>query len=411
MRSVIVFLLTIYTCSCGIERTNDSADAKKILVIDLLSKPASEITKLSEIAEDIEYIPLQTTPGSLIGPFILKIIKRDDRIYLRNSGLDGEILCFSIGGKFLYKISNIGRGPEEYTSATDFDVSSDNKTLFVLSPANHKLVLYDITNTGFTFQKSVSLKNPVPYKFGIVPGTNNALLAIPPWMGNEPALSVLINTAGNTLWMKPNCYKFVKKTGTIASSEMLVYSIPDMVCFKEEFSDTVFYVDARSASSYPRMIINTHGTLATSAMRGGTEIPGRDATRIDYIFETTRYVFFWYLTTESLNGILFDRKTEKKYNLNKINPNDDLQSQLQKQGLKDDLSGGPDVKIEFRNNYISDGKIFSTVETMTLKKYVAGADFKNAKVRYTEKKKALEKLVASLKETDNPVLVLVRLKK
>jgi hypothetical protein len=38
-------------------------------------------------------------------------------------------------------------------------------------------------------------------------------------------------------------------------------------------------------------------------------------------------------------------------------------------------------------------------------------DFINSEVKLLEKKKELEKLANSLKETDNPVLVLVSLKK
>ncbi len=37
-------------------------------------------------------------------------------------------------------------------------------------------------------------------------------------------------------------------------------------------------------------------------------------------------------------------------------------------------------------------------------------EFRNSKLVYPEKKKELEKIAYSLKETDNPVLVLVRLK-
>jgi hypothetical protein len=402
-----IFFLMLLILSCSTKRTVDVDNKNDILTIDLLSEPVSKVTKLSDIAEDIEYIPLQTTANSLIGPFILKIIMRDNRIYIRNSGLDREILCFDINGKFLLKINNIGRGPEEYSSANDFDVSSDNKILVILSGIDHKLVTYGISDTGLIFQRSVSLNDPAPFRFGMIPGTNNALMAIPPWRGNEPSLSVLLNTNGDTLNIKPNCYQFVKKTSSIASSEMLVYSIENMICFKEEFSDTVFYVDAGDASFEPRLVFNSHGTLATPAMRGGTEIPGRDATRIDYIFETSRYVFYWYLTSESINGIIFDRKTEKKYSLYEINHNDDFKSQIQKNGLKDDLGGGPDFNIEFVHNYFSGGKIFSLAQAIALKEWVTSEEYKNSKVRNPEKKEALKKLAESLNETDNPVLIIV----
>ena len=46
-----------------------------------------------------------------------------------------------------------------------------------------------------------------------------------------------------------------------------------------------------------------------------------------------------------------------------------------------------------------------------IKVRVASNEFKNSSPKYPEKKKELEKLANSLKETDNPVLMMVRLKK
>jgi len=46
-----------------------------------------------------------------------------------------------------------------------------------------------------------------------------------------------------------------------------------------------------------------------------------------------------------------------------------------------------------------------------IKAHVGTETFINSSPKYPEKKKELEKLANSLKETDNPVLVMVRLKR
>jgi hypothetical protein len=134
-------------------------------------------------------------------------------------------------------------------------------------------------------------------------------------------------------------------------------------------------------------------------MRGDSETSGNQTNFVGNLFETSRYVFYWYGTIDNRKRILFDKKTNTKYKL-------DTDSGL-KSELKDDLSGGPDFNIEFLNNYCSGGKLFSFVEAITLKKYVAGEDFKNAKVRDPERKNSIKRLADSLSETDNPVLVVV----
>jgi hypothetical protein len=409
MRFLLIVYFIVIFCSCSSKRSVNSDNSNQVLVIDLLSVPVSKVTRLSEFAENIEYIPLQTTENSLVGPFILKVVNPDNRIYIRNSGLGGEILCFDMDGNFLSKLENSGRGPKQYASITDFDVSSDNKILAILSSINHKIVVFGISNTDFAFRKSISLKDPAPYKLSFVPESNNVFLAIPPWSGSEPTLSILINNSDDTIYFKPNCYQYNigRKANYMASSEMVVYTIANKVCFKEEFSDTVFYADAKDNFFKPRIIFDSHGTLITPAMRGGSETPRKDVTRIDYIFETSRYVFYWYRSSESLNGFIFDRKKREKFNLFNVYDNSDFKSEMFKNGIKDDLSGGPDFNIEFAHNYFSGGKIFSLVEAMKLKKYVAGEDFNDAKGIDPNKKEKLKKLADSLKETDNPVLVIV----
>ena len=47
------------------------------------------------------------------------------------------------------------------------------------------------------------------------------------------------------------------------------------------------------------------------------------------------------------------------------------------------------------------------LKSITLKKYIAGEDFKSARVSDPVEKVKLKKLTDSLKETDNPVLIVV----
>ena len=404
MRIALFTCLLIIFCSCGRRGTDEKDNTGSVIKIDLLSEPRSGITRLSDFASDIGYIPLQTTENSLMGNVRHKIVNPDNRIYLENTEgiFNSVILCFDTGGKFLFKLQKAGRGPEEYTSIADFDVSSDNKVLTILSGLDHKLQVYGISDTGFTFRRSVTLKGPVPERVSMVPETDKAFLAIPPWRGTEPTLSLLINTYGDTILFKPNCYnyKMVRKENFVAGNEMIVYSFGNKVCFKEEFSDTVFCIDSKSTSFKPRMIFDSHGTLATPEVRGGSQAFGNQSTYIANIFETLRYVFGYYISSGPIrNRFIFDKITRTKYLLDTDNKGTSK--------VKDDLAGGPDFNIEFLDNYCSNNRLFSFVEAIALKKFVAGEDFRKAKVGDPKKKEELKRLAESLKETDNPVLVVV----
>ena len=396
MKPSLLILLLFVLCCCGRKSANEINNNGSVTEVDLLSEPGSTVKKLSEIASEVKYVPLQTIAGSLMGNIIKKIVKIGDRIYVQN--ID-EILCFNMEGKFLFKLENTGRGPEEYSYIEDFDVSSDDKNLALLS--GKKLLFYDISASGFHFQRSITLKDPAPYRVSTVPETDNLFLAIPPWAGNEATLSLLINTNGDTIHYKPNCYQYenVRKANFRASNESILYTSGDNVCFKERFSDTVFYINANENYFRPRIIFNSHGTTMTPEMRGGSEPVGNNTTFIANIFGTPRYVFYYYMSADQTrNRLFFDRKTNTRFKIN-------IESEL-----KDDLSGGPDFNIEFLNSYCSGGSLFSLVDALTLKKYIASDDFIKAQVKEPKKKDALKRLDDSLKETDNPVLVMVKLK-
>jgi hypothetical protein len=156
------------------------------------------------------------------------------------------------------------------------------------------------------------------------------------------------------------------------------------------------------------MILNSHNTIVTPERRGGSETAPKPRSCLNRIFETTRYVFFYCNIGDSQdrdieNRIIFDKTTNIKYML-------DIDSE-RKSPLVDDLGGGPDFNMYFNVYSFNGDMLFSFIEAHALKKHVASEEFKNAKVKYPEKKERIKKLSDSLDDMDNPVLVMVRLKR
>ncbi len=77
------------------------------------------------------------------------------------------------------------------------------------------------------------------------------------------------------------------------------------------------------------------------------------------------------------------------------------------EGIINDLDGGVNIlPLTIKD----DNTIIGWVDAIKLKAHVASETFKKSSPKYPEKKKKLEKLAGSLNETDNPVLMMVRLK-
>jgi hypothetical protein len=284
-------------------------------------------------------------------------------------------MCFDREGHFLYKLDKSGRGPEEYTFITDYDISSDNNTLVVLS--GRKILEYNNTGAGFNFLKSINLNQPSPLYLSFVPGTSDILLSICPWSGTEPALNILINIDGDTLYLKQNCYKYEKGVGVNWHStwDAIQYVFDNSACFKEVFSDTVFSISRGSNNFIPRLIFDSHGTIINPKYRSNLEYAkshSGESSQIAYISEVPRYIFYYCMCKGMRHKIFYDKAENKKLEMNLENT------------LKDNICGGPNFNLGMNGS--TKGKFYSSVEALALKKYVKGVDFAKTKVLDPEKR-------------------------
>jgi hypothetical protein len=397
MRIVLVSVFIVLLSSCGKNKTNQNKETGPARVIDLLQESEAAICNISEITTDIRYIPLETNENSLIRT-IDKVIIRDKCFFLQSNST--HVMCYDFKGNFLYKLDRTGRGPGEYLSIYDFDISANGKTLVILSKS--KIILYKNTGSMFEFKSEIDLVYPFPDKISFLPGTENILLSITPVTGHEASLSVLISPNGDSLCIKPNCYK-AGETETITNwamlDECLQYVFGTNLCFKEEFSDTVFCFNKNTTGYYPWLILDSHGKGASSRLRYDRQYAQNYKGELFWvykIFESPRYIIITYQHNHEMDkGVVYDKVTNRKYKIMNANM------------FTEDINGGPD----FKPSWCSDGTLISWQETLILKKHTVKKEFANALAKDIVKKKELEKLAASLKETDNPVIVLVRLKK
>lgn len=195
----------------------------------------------------------------------------------------------------------------------------------------------------------------------------------------------------------------------------------NVIHFKERVNDTLF------------CLTNDYKLIPLFAFRlGSLSIPYSDFFQskstdnqfgyINNIFETDNYIFIdfitnlaqlkrskpiiedgiekWYFTNKLL-GIY--HKENNKLEFSSINQTEE---KLLRTGFYNDIDGGP----KFYPEYVFDHSILiMPIEAIKLKEYVASETFKTCLPKYPERKKNLEKLGISLKETDNPILMVVKL--
>jgi hypothetical protein len=390
MRRVMLFSLTVLICSCcrntGTKQIEPSNKTKEIL---LVSRIDSIITKISEIASDIEYIPLQPSAHTPVKA-IDKIVARGNKIYIN---LINDILCFDDHGKFLYKLYGNGNEKKENVVAIyDFDIDTGDTSLIVL--AGNKLLHFKNSGSGFDYIKTIKLGRLSPTKLDFVPGTNKILLSSTRSKGFEPTLHILINLNGETLSNKRNYFKKFNPVKSRIWDEIIHYQFDNKLHVRERFNDTVFSINTESVNFTPSLILDSRVSSTNSENIIDPEY-FKILPNVVNIFEVPRYLYYYYKFNQYDHKVFYDKYEDRKY---EIDPENGI--------LKDDIAGGPDFDPE----YCSEGKMFSWIDAKELKQYIESEDFAKAPVQNIQKQDDLKKLVLFLKDSDNPILILLRLK-
>lgn len=363
-----------------------------IFSYDLKVLPKTTQVRLSELGFiDIRYVPLETTDKSIInkineievgsGFFIIKYFN--------------DIQKFDLSGFFINKIGIEGRGPGEFIIAHDVEIDTLKHQIYIVDGWVKKFNVY--TEDGVfirTFQSPFNTIN-----FEII--DNQILCYSTNYIGNIESSYNLIDTNGRLLKAYPNKYPWQYKVqqGTAGFEENLFYKFNNRIFKKEIYCDTVFMFE--KGSFLPYIVINHGDNLLTTQARSEFN---PEFLLENYISQKKLFEFGDYLYYEFAIGLMHNKRYSligsKRTGLEYLISAD--------QGFINDLDCGPNIlpkAIEDENTVIA------WVNALQLKKHVATDEFKSSIPKYPEKKKELEKLVNSLKETDNPVLVLVSLKK
>ncbi len=387
MKTRYQLILIILLISC---RPND----KVLFEFDPSSLEKNEIT-LSVIADDINYIPLDnSSPLSSINSAYNPIFV-NDCIYLFDKNIG--ILIFSRDGVFLSKVGSKGRGPGEYLYGSTFTIDQNSGTIYV-NDSNNQIKIYSKTGD---FRKSFSLRE---YGGSIdVIEIFNSMLFVSyhlQYDDDDKYEWIILDTLGNLIKKKGRTTPAFKSNylhggGTYIFNQKLI--------FWNQFIDTVF-------TFLPDFTYKTNFTFKPGEYRlpkSYVDNPFKQLPQFfitNQIFETKKYLMIRYSFYKEKNGfIIIDKKNWESFL--------SYWSYDNYGSILNDLDGG--INFLPRSYLVNKGReyLIELIDPYQIKTHVSRNEFKNSVSKYPLKKRELEKLANSLKETDNPVLMIVRLKK
>ncbi|TAL58810.1 MAG: 6-bladed beta-propeller [Bacteroidetes bacterium] len=350
---------------------------------------------LAEIADDISYIPLDNSfpIGNIYNYKIL-----NSSIYLTTK--EEGVMVFNRDGKFSGKIGSLGRGPGEYYYYMYFDINPKSKSVYLLD----KNIIKVYAGSG-QFQRSISLKEYGEFFEKINFFNEKLLISEYINMGEAKYSWLILDTTGILLKMK---YNPIPAFNTNRGSGGGTYIFDDKIFYWELYNDTVYSVlpDLSYKASF-LFSPGEHRWPKSLIIKGS--ISQMQSTISKYmnilsLFETKRFLVFVY--SYKKNAIaLIDKKSRKSF----VTYVESFSQQ--RGGILNNLDGG--IMFQPKSYLVENGweYMIGLINPYQIKAHVASSEFKNSAPKYPEKKKELEKLANSLKETDNPVMMIVKLKK
>ncbi|OFX78844.1 MAG: hypothetical protein A2X19_11035 [Bacteroidetes bacterium GWE2_39_28] len=418
MRELVIVIVALFLISC--EQENEINDLRVIDVESNVGK--SRQVFLSEVAESIEYIPLETTEESFLGiPSRNQFVYENDLLFVCQKGDYFKI--FNSKGNYLSAFNQRGNGPKEYVVPNMFVVDSSAKVLSIGSVRN--IVEFKITgeyirtinypveeslrglryndlgkigNNYYILSHNINTsKDNLNYSAIILDSTSKIVLKIPyPKISREFVNKLAQKKLFNglripTSQITPRLFRFKNNVRVITETDENIISVNEDLLI-----DTVYRLKYGKycIKNYPDSYNITTTNAPFLQLYGG-------------IYESSAFLFMSFRTGKlplkhweytNRNGVKMSSPVSCSYFNKKtgqftfIDP-----CGLDEFGLIDDIEGGP----AFWPRYISqDDYMVNHIDAFTFIQY--------AKTNNVSEK--FKKIAASLNESNNLVLIRVKLK-
>lgn len=364
-----------------------------------------EEVPLSEIAETVEFIPLENTAESMIGN-VMDVKLTKDFIFVKHNGTR-LITQFSSDGKFIRHIGTEGRGPKEYGLARMFSLDEKNRLIYIHTNWTRKILVY---NFDGEYVKTLKFGN---IGRGHFTWSRDSFLVSfsEPHAGNEPYVFIETNFQGDTLQTTKNhIFWDENETSNYIVSywgRNAFYRANNKLHMKGWYNDTVYtYNDGNKFVPKFFIDLKNHKLPDDQVYERKSSKPLPAGCYWVGVNESKNYVFVRFGEHMDLTNrekqleegcIVYDKRSGK----GKALKNDDGET-----GFINDLNGGPGFKPRFSNDTL----IFVDVSALDMKTYLDSDAFKNREVKFPDQKEKLAELNRTLKEDDNHFLMVAKLK-
>lgn len=212
---------------------------------------------------------------------------------------------------------------------------------------------------------------------------------------------ILYDTLGNVIKKKGR-----EPGGFTANygSDATIYRYNDLIYNWNPYTDTIFSLlpDLREE---PSLIISPGEHRPPRSKLSFEQLMQNKFLNLFKIFETNRFFVFRYYYNRPILTLI-DKNNHETFVIHL-----EIENENYLNGIENDIDGGYSFLPEYYFTEKNREYLVGLQYPYQIKIRAASSEFINSTPKFPGKKKKFEKLANSLNETDNPVLVLVRLKR
>jgi hypothetical protein len=376
---MLEFKVTIYMmffvlfCNCSKQNQSGLLENNILYTINLEECLAVEqIMKISEIADTVEYIALET-PEDITITRVWDIIPVDSFWIIHSR--DG-VYKFTDQGKYIKNIGRQGQGPGEYSLIYDIAVDPIKKE--ILLNTSGILLFYDLEGTFLRMMR----KDGTLFRASIV---DSVLWISETAMNTDKYLAYSMDYQGKVLTSIPNpCYAIESQDeGTgLHLSKMYkpFYNRKDTIYLKgKEVNDTIYQLSGSISEPYVAFNMGKYKLPVEYESWYSFEASQKNGSRywgIPSVAEDERYLFLLAQRYAPVDG---DRYVHNEDNFRYIIYDKSRKLGFRVNGkLQDDVLGGPSIWPYWitDNYYMSVIECYDLLDEIKKSKYFLSSDFK-----------------------------------
>jgi hypothetical protein len=388
MKLVIIFSIWILLFFSNLI-SGQKNERNPIPIFNVLECSNKKVLKLSDLVSKTRLVKLETNDSSLIEGTPRFLVGSKYIICINKS----NILQFDSNGKFIRVIANQGRGPEEFTNISGFDMNKEEKNLFFTSGSSKMIKVVDLITGKFSSPIPLSLGESAP-KIVI---KDDKIAVLPTITGNEKYFLYYQDFSGKFIEGIPVTWKNIPQMNIRSSSSPVSHG--DFIYFYEPkvCGDTVFLVNG---------VIKTPEAIVQGGNIFGLSMASPSGYSTTLLSKNVDFWVFSNLLIEMNNSILNIRDIQ--YYL--LEDNNSRLSEISEFTL--DNLGKTYPYEEIKKGLLNDSfdltreQFVLRIEAVDFKKIVAANKFNVPENEI----KQIKKLDQEITIYDNPVLLLGKLK-